>query len=42
MNPEEIDVPAERRNFRRTLARVLGLQVLTLLALWALQVIYSR
>jgi len=35
-------VPAEdKRTFKGTLVRVLGVQLITLLALWALQALYK-
>lgn len=37
--PEDRD--AERTRFRRTLARVMTLQLVSLLALWLLQTAYS-
>ena len=38
-DPQSID---ERRRFRSTLIKVMAVQVVTLLALWLLQVIYHR
>jgi hypothetical protein len=37
MNP-----PTSQNTFRRTLLRVLAVQVITLLGLWLLQSLYSR
>lgn len=37
---EKPDVDAERARFRRTLARVMTMQLVALLALWLLQTAY--
>ena len=36
------DAAADRAKFRRTLARVMTMQVVTLLLLWLLQVTFTR
>lgn len=41
--PETVPAPdAGARRFRRTLASVLAVQVVTLLLLWLLQAVFSR
>lgn len=41
MSTDDPEVPEQRDHFRRTLVRVLGMQVFALLALYILQSIYA-